>query len=88
MDNDGWLDLFVTNGEVSVIRGLTATADPYPLGQPDRLYLNRKGKGFVDGSKQGGNYFERTDIGRGLALGDMDNDGDTDIQCFVVAPAS
>jgi hypothetical protein len=79
VDNDGWLDVFVSNGEVSIIRGLVAPAGPYPLGQPDRLYLNRKGKSFVDGSKQGGGYFERADIGRGVAVGDLDNDGDTDI---------
>ena len=78
-DNDGWLDVFVTNGEVSVIRGLTDPADPYPLGQPDRLFANRGGNGFADVSKQAGGYFARADIGRGAAFGDLDNDGDTDI---------
>ncbi len=78
-DNDGWLDVFVTNGEVSVVRGLADSSDPYPLGQPDRLFVNRGGNGFADVSKQAGRYFARADVGRGAAFGDLDNDGDTDI---------
>jgi len=79
-DNDGWQDLFVGNGEVSVIRGHSKPDDPYPLGQPDRLFINHGGKGFTDMSGRAGDYFSsRSDIGRGVAIGDLDNDGDSDI---------
>jgi hypothetical protein len=78
-DNDGWLDVFVANGEVSVIRAPSRPGDPYPLAQPDQLFANRDGKGFEDVSAQAGADLSRPAVGRGVAFGDVDNDGDTDI---------
>ncbi len=79
VDNDGWLDVFVTNGEVSVIRAPSRPGDPYPLAQPDQLFANRQGKGFTDLSAAAGPGLSRPAVGRGAAFGDIDNDGDTDI---------
>ncbi len=75
-DNDGWLDLLSANGAV---RRLTADSrDPYPLGQPNQLFRNT-GKGtFVEISDRAGPAFQLTEVSRGTALGDLDNDGDTD----------
>jgi hypothetical protein len=45
----------------------------------NQLFRNT-GKGrFDDASKLGGPAFERAEIGRGAAFGDVDNDGDIDV---------
>jgi hypothetical protein len=76
-DNDGWLDLFVANGAVNIIE--SERGEPNPLRMKNQLFHNT-GKGrFVDASRQGGAAFDRAEIGRGAAFGDIDNDGDTDI---------
>lgn len=41
------------------------------------LLRNQQGR-FKDISRRGGPYFERDHLGRGLALGDLDNDGRID----------
>ena len=78
VDNDGWLDLFVASGAVKMLEPLLAAGDPYPLGQPNQLFL-RRGPRFVDATAQAGPSFRALEVGRGAALGDVDNDGDTDV---------
>ena len=78
-DNDGWLDLFVTNGAVQLLPELVRKKDPFPLGQPDQLFRNT-GKGtFVEVIDGAGPGFQLLEVGRGAASGDVDNDGDTDV---------
>jgi enediyne biosynthesis protein E4 len=77
-DNDGWVDILVANGEVRVIEAETLKGDPYPLRQPNQLFHNNKGK-FTDVSSQAGSVFALSEVSRGLAVGDIDNDGLGDV---------
>ncbi len=78
-DNDGWLDLFAANGEVRVVPILAKAGDNYPLHQPNQLFRNRGDGTFEDISAQAGAVFTLSEVSRGAAFGDLDNDGDTDI---------
>jgi hypothetical protein len=78
-DNDGWLDVFVANGEVSLLRGQSDASDRYPLHQPNQLFRNRDGSGFVEVTAESAPALGRSETSRGVALGDVDSDGDTDI---------
>jgi len=78
-DNDGWLDLFIVNGAVLTIERLAVAGDPYPIHQPNQLFHNEKGKRFVDVTKSAGNDFKLSEVSRGAAFGDVDNDGDVDV---------
>lgn len=77
-DNDGWLDLFVTNGAVQLLPDLVRKKDLFPLGQPDQLFRNTGKGNFVEVIEAAGPAFQLLEVGRGAALGDVDNDGDTD----------
>jgi enediyne biosynthesis protein E4 len=76
-DNDGWLDLFVANGAVNVIE--SQRGQPNPFRMKNQLFHNTGTGRFTDASGAGGPAFERGEISRGAAFGDIDNDGDTDI---------
>jgi hypothetical protein len=76
-DNDGHLDLFVTNGAVSIIEG--QRGQPVPYRQRSQLFHNEGGGRFRDVSREAGPFFDRLLVGRGVAFGDLDNDGDLDI---------
>ena len=77
-DNDGDLDIFVTNG--STFQELN---DPEVLiPQADALYRNNGDGTFTDVSENTGITVLPTRVGRGATFGDYDDDGDVDI--FVV----
>lgn len=77
-DRDGWLDLFVANGAVTRIESLRG--ERYPFHERNLLLRNASaGRGFQDVSRQGGAAFEFSEVSRGAAFGDVDNDGDVDI---------
>lgn len=77
-DNDGDLDIFVTNG--STFQELN---DPEVLiPQADALYRNNGDGTFTDVSESTGIATLPTRVGRGATFGDYDNDGDVDI--FIV----
>jgi len=78
LDNDGWLDVVVGNGRVSRDIDVDDPADLTPYLEANQLYLQRDGA-FVDVSDQAGPGFVRPEITRGLAVGDIDNDGDPDV---------
>jgi hypothetical protein len=74
-DNDGWKDLLITQGH---------DLDTIQLTFPDLRYkepmllARNTGKGFADVSAQAGDVFQKAWVGRGLAIGDIDNDGRLD----------
>ena len=78
-DNDGWLDLLVTNGAVQLLPELMRKGDPYPLGQPNQLFRNTAKAAFVEVVDGLPPEFVSNQVGRGAAFGDIDNDGDTDV---------
>jgi hypothetical protein len=75
-DNDGWLDLFVANGHIDD-RTWLGHGEPYRM-RP-LLYRNGGHGAFEDVSTRGGEYFVRDWLGRGVASGDLDRDGLTDL---------
>ena len=81
-DNDGWLDLVIGNGAVHIIEEQVRAHDPLPLHQKKQLLHNRGDGRFEEVTDQSGPAFALSEVGRGLAVGDLDNDGGMD---FVVA---
>jgi enediyne biosynthesis protein E4 len=75
-DLDGLLDLAVVNGHIDdTVRNVSGVG----YAQPPQLFLNR-GKGtFVDVAAEVGGGFSQPKVGRGLAYGDFDRDGDLDL---------
>lgn len=81
-DNDGWLDALVLNGAVRIIEQLARKGDPYPLHQVNQLFRNRGGRTFGEVTDQAGEAMQLSEVSRGAAFGDLDNDGDTDVVCL------
>jgi enediyne biosynthesis protein E4 len=81
-DHDGWLDLVVANGAVRHLRGQAQAGDPYPLKQRNQIFHNDRGRRFVDVTPIAGPAFASLRVGRGVAAGDLDNDGDVDLVVF------
>jgi hypothetical protein len=76
-DLDGRLDLFFANGHIfSDIDKFPALGETYR--QKNQLLLNLGGR-FRDVSDRAGAALQIAAAGRGLAVGDLDNDGDLDL---------
>jgi hypothetical protein len=76
-DNDGWLDLIVVGGHVY------PQIDTLPSGsryrEPKVLQLNQKDGTFCDATEQAGSALSVPRVSRGVAAGDLFNDGNVDI---------
>ncbi len=73
-DSDLWPDLFFANGH---LWDDTAAGHEYRM-RPS-LLRNASGKRFRDVSAVAGDYFRERWLGRAVAVGDLDNDGDADL---------
>jgi hypothetical protein len=78
-DNDGWLDLLTVNGAVQTIEALARANDPFPLDQRKQLFRNLGDGRFEEVTDRAGAVFQLSEVGRGAAFGDIDNDGDVDV---------
>lgn len=79
VDRDGRLDVVAVNGTVQVIEPLRQAGDPFPLHQRKLLFRNAGGGRFENVSDEAGEAFSLSEVGRGVAVGDIDNDGDPDV---------
>ncbi len=77
LDNDGWLDLISVNGQVY------PQVDTLPSGaryrQPKNLFMNERNGNFCDAAAQAGAALLQPRVSRGLAIADLDNDGNVDV---------
>jgi hypothetical protein len=74
-ENDGRLDLAVTNGHVDDFEWQQV---PEPYRMLPQVFRN-DGQRFTDVSAEAGPFFQSRWIGRGLAVGDLDDDGLRDL---------
>ncbi len=74
-DNDGWKDLLIAQGH-----DLDTIEMNFPnLRYREPMLLARNtGKSFVDVSEESGRAFKQSWVARGMAIGDLDNDGRLD----------
>jgi len=74
---DGWLDFAVANGHIDeTVRNIRGNVG---YAQPPQLFLNNGKGGFHDVAAEVGGSFDQPKVGRGLAYGDFDRDGDVDL---------
>jgi enediyne biosynthesis protein E4 len=74
-DNDGWKDLLIAQGHDLDTIELT---NPNLHYREPMLLARNTGKGFVDVSQKSGEVFKQSWVARGMATGDLDNDGRLD----------
>jgi DNA-binding transcriptional regulator YhcF (GntR family) len=76
-DNDGWLDLIAVSGHVY------PQVDSLPSGggyrEPKLFHLNQTDGTFCDASDMAGAALQERHVSRGLAVGDLFNDGNVDV---------
>ncbi len=78
-NNDGWLDLIIANGHVSDLRPL------FPFAMAPQLFLGAAPGRFHEAPTDPGSPLRALHVGRGLASGDLDNDGLIDV--LIIAQA-
>jgi hypothetical protein len=76
-NSDGLLDLITANGHIDdTVRNIRGNVG---YAQAPQVFLNRGQDKFQDVSTEVGSGFSQPKVGRGLAYGDFDRDGDLDI---------
>ena len=76
-DNDGWTDILQLNG--AMLDNIQLYHAGVPYSEPLLMYRNQGEGRFAKVSESLGPDFIHPIVGRGLATGDFDNDGDIDI---------
>lgn len=79
LDNDGWLDIFVANGHILEAIERIEPGSGVTYAQSNQLFRNEGGTYFRELSETAGDHFHQARVSRGVAFGDIDNDGDADI---------
>lgn len=77
LDNDGWKDLVVARG--NVMDNIAEISKHFTYGEPNALFQNLGNGQFEDVSATAGVDFTKSAPHRGLAYGDLDNDGRIDL---------
>jgi hypothetical protein len=77
LDNDGWLDLLTVTGHVYPQVDSLPSAARYK--EPKLVQFNLGNGTFCDASEQSGPAILRPRVSRGLAVGDLFNDGNLDL---------
>ena len=74
---DGLMDIAVANGHIDeTVRNIRGNVG---YAQPAQLFENLGGGKFRDVAEEIGGGFNQPKVGRGLAVGDFDRDGDVDV---------
>jgi len=77
LDNDGWKDLVVARS--NVMDNIGEISRHFSYSEPNAVFRNLGNARFEDASATAGSAFTRPAPHRGLAFGDLDNDGRMDL---------